>query len=233
MNDGSIVYEVRVGSDNISGDLERAGSHLDRGSQMFAQLAANTAQHFGKVLSDIFGSSVSLAENSISKLGAGFDRLKNSAAPLLNALKPITSELEKISKLSLSSVGEAVGNTVTNKTNTIINNKSGSGSTGSSSRIPKLATGASYIPYDDFPALLHKGEAVLTATENAALKAAGGIGALYQNEPPNLQNNVNISDDISRRPVEVTLKIGEYEFTQIIADTMNNLYRQWGEKPLK
>jgi len=31
--------------------------------------------------------------------------------------------------------------------------------------IPRLATGLDYVPYDDFPALLHKGEMVLTRTE--------------------------------------------------------------------
>jgi hypothetical protein len=48
-----------------------------------------------------------------------------------------------------------------------------------------------------------------------------------------VQNSADNSSDFGRRPVEVTLKIGEYEFTQIIADTMNNLYRQWGENPLR
>lgn len=34
-----------------------------------------------------------------------------------------------------------------------------------------MATGAEYIPYDNFPALLHEGEAVLTKEENAAWQA--------------------------------------------------------------
>lgn len=33
--------------------------------------------------------------------------------------------------------------------------------------IPKLAKGLDYVPYDEFPALLHKGERVLTAKENS------------------------------------------------------------------
>lgn len=38
----------------------------------------------------------------------------------------------------------------------------------SAPQIPRLKVGLDYVPYDDFPALLHKGERVLTAAENAA-----------------------------------------------------------------
>lgn len=43
------------------------------------------------------------------------------------------------------------------------------------SEIPRLRVGMDYVPSDDFPALLHRGEAVLTAEENAKLKSLGGI----------------------------------------------------------
>lgn len=39
------------------------------------------------------------------------------------------------------------------------------------------ATGLDYVPYDEFPALLHKGEAVLTASEAAAWRAGKKEGA--------------------------------------------------------
>lgn len=45
--------------------------------------------------------------------------------------------------------------------------------------IPKLRVGMDYVPTDDFPAFLHRGEAVLTAEENAALRSIGGMGVVY------------------------------------------------------
>ena len=39
-------------------------------------------------------------------------------------------------------------------------------STISELNIPRLKIGMPYVPYDDYPALLHKGERVLTAKEN-------------------------------------------------------------------
>lgn len=41
--------------------------------------------------------------------------------------------------------------------------------------IPRLRVGMDYVPSDDFPALLHKGEAVLTAQENALYQSVGGF----------------------------------------------------------
>ena len=44
--------------------------------------------------------------------------------------------------------------------------------------IPKLRIGMDYVPSDDFPALLHKGEAVLTAQENALYRSVGGFNGI-------------------------------------------------------
>lgn len=41
--------------------------------------------------------------------------------------------------------------------------------------IPKLKVGLDYVPYDEFPALLHKGERVLTAKENKNYSTGGNI----------------------------------------------------------
>lgn len=44
--------------------------------------------------------------------------------------------------------------------------------------IPRLKVGMDYVPSDDFPALLHKGEAVLTAAEAAEWRGGAGRGGL-------------------------------------------------------
>lgn len=44
--------------------------------------------------------------------------------------------------------------------------------------LPRLKVGMDYVPSDDFPALLHRGEAVLTAEENKKLKELGGLDGI-------------------------------------------------------
>ncbi|MCL2077395.1 MAG: hypothetical protein FWH08_03200 [Oscillospiraceae bacterium] len=235
MADGSIVYEVRVDSSNVDGDLARAGGLLEKGTKEIHQLAAGVSLNFGKMLGDVFGKSADYAEGAVSRLGAGFEKLKNAAAPLLNALAPVSRELLNISNLNLPNLGEVTGKAA--PASTPKSTETPAKTSILSRLLPSFAVGTEYIPYDDFPALLHKGEAVLTASENAAFQAAGGAAALNKGavQSEAFKNDMNRADlnEFDRRPVEVTLRIGDHEFTQIIADTMNNLYRQWGKNPLR
>ncbi|MCL2107764.1 MAG: hypothetical protein FWH20_00265 [Oscillospiraceae bacterium] len=237
MADGSIVYEVRVDSSNVEDDVLRAGLLLEKGSANIKNLASSTAQTFGQMLSEIFAGSVTQAENALTRLGAAFVNLKNFAAPLLSVLTPITQELTKISSAGGANLGELLGKASSSSAKSAAASVSNSNGANpfSFGDIPSFASGTNYIPYDDFPALLHKGEAVLTASENAALKNAGGINSIGAIQPIIVKNDENSAggDDFAQRPVEVSLRIGEYEFTQIIAETMNNLHRQWGARPLK
>ena len=41
--------------------------------------------------------------------------------------------------------------------------------------LPRLKVGMDYVPADDFPALLHIGERVMTREENEAFNSMGGL----------------------------------------------------------
>lgn len=47
-------------------------------------------------------------------------------------------------------------------------------------KIPKLKVGLDYVPYDDFPALLHAGEMVLTKEDSNLLRSFGGIKGIEE-----------------------------------------------------
>ena len=62
--------------------------------------------------------------------------------------------------------------------------------------VSRLATGTNYVPYDDFPALLHKGEAVVPAKYNPAL--GNSLSNDYTNSL--LETLVMKIDDLANRP---------------------------------
>ena len=47
-------------------------------------------------------------------------------------------------------------------------------------KIPRLKVGLDYVPYDDFPALLHAGEMVLTKEDSDLLRSFGGIKGIEE-----------------------------------------------------
>lgn len=66
--------------------------------------------------------------------------------------------------------------------------------------IPKLKVGMDYVPSDEFPALLHQGEAVLTADEAAIYRQLGGkgsLGRMTNDQSVNNSKNIEINMPIT------------------------------------
>lgn len=101
--------------------------------------------------------------------------------------------------------------------------------------LPRLRVGMDYVPSDDFPALLHRGEAVLTAEENKKRKELGGyegIEKMLSSAEENVSGmpsmdsalrtiNVRVSGD-TRQPlrVEVPVIMDGRETARAMADFM-------------
>lgn len=86
------------------------------------------------------------------------------------------------------------------------------------STIPRLRVGMEYVPSDDFPALLHKGEAVLTAQENALYQSVGGFEGIMcaLSAPQNRDTYVTVKNE-ARQP--------EIDYGKIANATVNALTR--------
>lgn len=74
-------------------------------------------------------------------------------------------------------------------------------------KIPRLKVGLDYVPYDDFPALLHTGEMVLTKENSDLLRSFGGIKGIeeylsYSSRQSDISAGVQISS--GRRGNETT-----------------------------
>jgi hypothetical protein len=81
-----------------------------------------------------------------------------------------------------------------------------------------LATGTNYIPYDNFPAILHKGEAVVPAKYNPAAGGAGGAGKVDMSG-----QTIYIGQGVSRGEVTAAIEAGN---ARIKADIMRSLQQR-------
>lgn len=105
--------------------------------------------------------------------------LKKVLSSIINAIKKIITGLfdwisEGVKKAidKLKSLGEKSAETQAER-------KSGNTTGGNKRKVKGYANGLEYVPYDGFPAILHKGERVLTKTEAESYNK-GTSGANYQ-----------------------------------------------------
>ncbi len=75
--------------------------------------------------------------------------------------------------------------------------------------IPRLRVGIDYVPYDDFPALLHKGERVLTASEAKAQEKQQEAATANPSSSVALKMNLNIEKFINNTDRDIKSLIDE------------------------
>jgi len=101
--------------------------------------------------------------------------------------------------------------------------------------IPRLKVGMDYVPSDDFPALLHKGEAVLTAKEANIYRGLGGNLENLVRFPnaPSIDTNIGSSNDGDFNGLvdainnlagrKIVIAINDREFAEATAPAMSKV----------
>lgn len=72
------------------------------------------------------------------------------------------------------------------------------------------ASGLSYVPYDNYPAMLHRGERVLTAAENRQNKGKMGLASI----------NININGS-DKSPREIAKEVMKELYRELYEADMN------------
>lgn len=145
-------------------------SMTGQGAQTFTQnLAAMSTEM------DVVGAAFDKVSNTnAERLSRAFSTIKNSGIQLYQAISPLISVFLEFASVIISNVASAI-NKVSGWIGTLADKVSGLWKTitgqKSSSSSRSYAVGADYIPYDNYPAVLHQGEAVLTAAEAKAWRA--------------------------------------------------------------
>ena len=88
--------------------------------------------------------------------------------------------------------------------------------------LPRLKVGMDYVPSDDFPALLHKGEAVLTAEENKKLKELGGLDGI-EKMLSGTESNLAGAPGMEKTLRDIEVNINEVDKQPIRLETTLNI----------
>ncbi len=140
---------VQSGGEKVA-ELNEALANVDSGKETFATSVAEMQTNFTDAAETMVGEAEQMVEDMNQKTEA------NSAAKdtIQGYIDGLNEKLKDL-RAKIAEVNGAAGE---------LDLSGGEGH--------KAASGLSYVPYDEFPAVLHKGEMVLTAFEAAAYRAA-------------------------------------------------------------
>jgi X-X-X-Leu-X-X-Gly heptad repeat protein len=136
------------------------GEMVAKGTELIGSLKDGIASKFAEIFTAVGGWVTDNIINPIADMGTN---LYNAGVNLLNQFR---DGLESVWN-SIVSWWDSL--TLSDKTAPSVSGGKGNGG--------KYATGLNYVPYDEFPAILHRGEAVLTAAEARVWRKNGLGGA--------------------------------------------------------
>lgn len=116
-------------------------------------------------------------ENNIKATLADLEAIETTSDKAFNA----AAESAGTASASVQELAEQINALPSEKDITINMHVNGSANVGEvdvDANIPGFATGLSYVPYDEFPAILHEGEMVLTKSEASDYRRGGDAGVV-------------------------------------------------------
>ena len=120
-----------------------------------------------------FGEGDKLDDKSIDKVNTAMSDTASQAEQTATSAGAM-AEASDAAKTAASGLQGAIAGLISRIRGTSVS--AGGGGAGTT-RVSKYAVGLDVVPYDEYPALLHKGEMVLNAAEASAYRMGGGRGA--------------------------------------------------------
>lgn len=239
MADGQITYRVRVDSSRISGDLAAAEKEINSGTVRLISVGKAASKQIGSGLLTFFKSEGGGIEAMLSRVAKVLSSFGSTADTVTSSLLPLELQLKSLAEIDASKLETVLGKlSAANKTAV----SAGSGNllkpTVATNTMMAYRSGADYIPRDQ-TALLHKGEAVLTAAENQTLRALGGVegaAALAAAKTPSVvveQQPAQTPVQLPPQNVNVSVELDGYRLAKAVAASSNEMNRQFNTKLIK
>lgn len=174
LSDGSvesakILAGIVSGGETKVAELNAAFASVEEGRQAFASSIANLQTETAQKLSE-------LVEDTKSKIGEldlsgdAYSAAASTIAAYIAGLKSGSDELNSVIAGIAGAVRSGLGG--------------GGGGPAAGAGATPAREGLNYVPYDEFPALLHEGEMVLTKQEATVVRAGGSLGGNTVNVYP-------------------------------------------------
>lgn len=227
----AIMPIIRVITDSLMPVLKALMSGF---SEVFSGIASCVSENIGRV-TDIINNIVDFIKNVFTGNWEGaWENVKN-------IFKNIIEGLTSIFKMPINAIIDLINGFLRGLGKIKIPDfVPGIGGKGFNiPEIPRLRIGMEYVPADDYLAYLHKGEAVLTAQENALYRSAGGFdgmmralssssgnGEVYvtvQNTGSELEfdyRKMGAATAAALQKAGLTVKIGEREFGRVVREVL-------------
>ena len=245
--DGKIVYQVRVDSSHVPSDISAAGGQINSGTNLLVTLGKQASEKIGSALNTFFGSQNTVMSQMLSNLTGGFSKLSGSTSSAASSLSPLTAGIAELLGFDLNKLLNFFGKLpeAAAQTSAIVQAASGGGGGGgggggkNTNTVARYRSGSDYIEKDKY-ALLHKGEAVLTAAENETLRALGGVEGVSlmaaQKSTPLVMHNEQAApavQEMQPQNVNVTVELDGYQMAKVMATATNELNRQLNTRVVK
>lgn len=193
----SIINDVNAaggatseGGQKIIQDINTSFSQLQNAQKEYADQTALTATDFETELNK----TIEDAKNSLNELDLTEEMKTMAINDLVSFAGGMTSQSASLNAAAFT-IGQNISVSLQNGINSVKVSlptlTGGSTTVTGSGHVGEFATGLDYVPYDDFPAYLHKGEMVLTAAD-AAKYRSGGVTNNNSSSNSTVNNTVNV-----------------------------------------
>lgn len=169
----SIINDVNAaggaeseGGQKIIQDINKSFADLSAAQEAYANESALTATDFEQEIGDIIDNAVEAMEQLEMT-----DKMEKAAANDIRAfIRSLDTQSDDLKKQAYK-IGNLVAESLQKGINNVDLDFPIKFSSNGAKKVGEYATGLDYVPYDEFPAYLHRGEMVLTAAEAARYRS--------------------------------------------------------------